>query len=98
VRDVGRRVGDAGQAVGIVVGVGGRLAVLVRGGNSTAAIVISECCCGGAAGIRDRGQPISRVVGEGGDIVQGVGDAGAVAVGVVLVGGDMLLRVSDRGN
>src|SRR5260370_36943957 len=90
-------MGDRGQAVGVVIGVTGSLAILVGGGGTATARIISELSAG-ASGVSDRSQAVQRIVGKGSLILQRVDHRDAVSVGVVLIVGCVLLRVLDGGN
>lgn len=94
VGDVARRVGDAGQPVGVVIGVCGGLVVLIRHRGAPPARIVGELRRGGV-GIGDLGKPAHRVVGKRGLVVQGIGDRRAVAPRIVRVGGHVVLRIRD---
>jgi len=87
-------VQHAGE-VGVVVGVSGDLAVLVGDRGAPAACVIGEVGVREVR-IRDLRQPVAQVVIKGGAIAERVHHGGAVAARVVLVMGDVALRVGDR--
>jgi hypothetical protein len=75
------------DAVGAVVGVGDALALGVGGLGEVGRVVVSESYITPAIGVVHARLPLQTVVGEGLDVVLGVGDAGELIVEVVLVAG-----------
>jgi len=70
-RDISCRVLDGGQAVGVVVGIGGRFAILIPDRDATAAVVVAELG-GGGIGIGNPGETVQGIIGKGGRIAEGI--------------------------
>ena len=86
--DVLRGVGDAGETVGVVIGIGRDFSVLVRHRDAAAARVIGKADRGRVR-IGDAGEAVAQIVSERGAVLLRVHDGSAVAAEIIFVGGDI---------
>ncbi len=89
-----RRVSDAGETVGVIIGVRRDFAVLVGHRRAASAPVVSKADRG-RVGIGNTGKAVSKVVSESCTVLLGVDHGGAVAAQIVFVGGNVRLGVRD---
>jgi hypothetical protein len=95
-RDVLRRVGNAGETVSVVISVGSRVSVLVGYRGAAAARIVRKGGERGPIRICDLLQAIAQIIIEGRQPVGRVQDGCAVAAQIVRVRGDVVLFILNR--